>query len=62
VFECTQGPGEVVYVPRMWAHATLNLADTVCLACEFTNDLESFVEQIPFRPYRTRLSLLQRLP
>lgn len=32
---CVQYPGEMVYVPRMWAHSTVNLAETIGFAIEF---------------------------
>ena len=27
--ECTQEPGEIVFIPEAWWHATLNLADAL---------------------------------
>ena len=33
--ECVQEPGDILYVPHMWGHATLNLADCVGMATEF---------------------------
>ena len=33
--ECVQGPGELLYVPSGWAHATINLDECVGLAVEF---------------------------
>ena len=33
-FVVVQGPGDVVVVPRHWAHAVLNLADSVAIALE----------------------------
>jgi hypothetical protein len=33
--ECTQRAGDLVYVPRSWAHATLNLRASVGFAVEF---------------------------
>eukprot|EP00163_Fabomonas_tropica_P025616 TRINITY_DN446_c0_g2_i11.p1 TRINITY_DN446_c0_g2~~TRINITY_DN446_c0_g2_i11.p1 ORF type:complete len:670 (+),score=96.30 TRINITY_DN446_c0_g2_i11:180-2189(+) len=35
VQECVQHAGDVVFVPRLWSHATINLVDTVCVAQEF---------------------------
>lgn len=32
---CTQHPGELLYVPRYWGHATLNLAESIGFAVEF---------------------------
>jgi hypothetical protein len=31
LYECTIEPGEVLYFPDHWWHATLNIGDTVCL-------------------------------
>lgn len=52
LFECTQGPGDVMYVPKLWSHMTMNLADTVNVAREFMNDLTWELEVIPFFEYR----------
>ena len=38
--ECVQMPGDVVYVPKSWGHATLNLAPSVGVAVEFVPTLE----------------------
>eukprot|EP01041_Mallomonas_annulata_P011370 gene11370-23795_t len=40
LFEVTQYPGDVVYVPADWVHATLNTCDTVALAQEFGIGME----------------------
>ena len=32
---CVQEPGDIVYVPRLWGHAVLNLAQSVGAAVEF---------------------------
>lgn len=32
--ECVQHAGEVVYVPSMWSHATINLDECIGLAVE----------------------------
>ena len=34
VLECTQHPGELMYVPDMWGHATLNLRESIGVALE----------------------------
>ena len=31
---CVQVPGDLMYVPRRWAHSTVNLADGVAIAVE----------------------------
>ena len=33
--ECVQHTGEVLYVPAMWSHATINLDESIGLAVEF---------------------------
>ena len=33
-FFCTQRPGDLVLVPRNWAHTVVNLAPSVALAFE----------------------------
>ena len=35
MFEITQYPGDVLYIPQGWAHSTLNLCETVAVAQEF---------------------------
>ena len=30
--ECVQGPGDIVYVPSGWIHATINIGDTAAIA------------------------------
>eukprot|EP00041_Stephanoeca_diplocostata_P032435 m.1039151 g.1039151 ORF g.1039151 m.1039151 type:complete len:279 (+) comp24148_c0_seq65:1694-2530(+) len=35
VIACVQHPGELVYVPRLWAHSTVNLAEAVGIAVEY---------------------------
>eukprot|EP01063_Lacrimia_lanifica_P003008 TRINITY_DN11621_c0_g1_i1.p3 TRINITY_DN11621_c0_g1~~TRINITY_DN11621_c0_g1_i1.p3 ORF type:complete len:290 (+),score=90.43 TRINITY_DN11621_c0_g1_i1:51-920(+) len=32
VLECVLGPGEVLFVPGMWHHSTLNIGDTIFMA------------------------------
>lgn len=32
LYECVQGPNEVLYVPEGFLHATLNIGDTVAIA------------------------------
>lgn len=36
VFACSLGPGEVLYIPPGWWHATLNLADWTAFVSTFT--------------------------
>ena len=52
VAQCTQGPGEVLYVPRLWAHSTINLSETVNVAVEFLNFDGAEVELAPYLTYR----------
>lgn len=33
--QCVQGPGDLMYVPSMYAHAVVNLDDVVSVAVEF---------------------------
>ena len=33
--DALQRPGELLYVPESWGHATLSLADSVAVAVEF---------------------------
>eukprot|EP00935_MAST-01C_sp_MAST-1C-sp1_P001949 g1949.t1 len=35
VFECTQYPGDVLYVPTDWYHGVINLKDSIGVASEF---------------------------
>ena len=35
LWEVTQRPGDVVFVPSDWVHATLNIGETVAIAQEF---------------------------
>lgn len=32
--ECMQGPGDIVYVPSGWVHATINVGDTAAIALQ----------------------------
>jgi len=32
--ECVQRPGDVLYLPEGWWHATLNLGDTIAVSCQ----------------------------
>ena len=32
--ECMQGPGDIVYVPSGWIHATINVGDTAAIALQ----------------------------
>jgi oxalate decarboxylase/phosphoglucose isomerase-like protein (cupin superfamily) len=34
--QCTQRPGDVLYVPPLWSHATLNLQASIGVAHEFS--------------------------
>ena len=36
VYECIQEPGDVLYVPEMWAHGVVNIAESVGVAMEFS--------------------------
>lgn len=40
VITCTQYAGYMMYVPSMWAHSTLNLAETLAVAREFTMEAQ----------------------
>lgn len=33
--ECVQGPGDVLYVPARWSHATINIDECIGMAVEF---------------------------
>ena len=35
VLQCVQEAGDVIYVPNMWAHLTINLQESIGLAVEF---------------------------
>jgi len=37
VYLTLQWPGDIVVVPTHWAHATLNLADSIAVALEYSN-------------------------
>jgi hypothetical protein len=39
-FQCTQMAGDVVYVPPLWGHLTLNVQQSIGVAHEFS--VESF--------------------
>lgn len=52
IVECTQGPGDVIFVPRLWAHMTINLSETICMAREFFNEDKFEVNMIPYVGYR----------
>ena len=39
-FHCTQHAGDVIYVPPLWGHATLNVKQSIGVAHEFS--VESF--------------------
>ena len=34
LFQCVQGPGDVIYVPEAYGHAVLNVEDSVAVASE----------------------------
>jgi hypothetical protein len=42
VLECTQGPGDVAWVPSGWGHAVLNLHTTIGVAVEFSAALSRY--------------------
>jgi hypothetical protein len=48
VLECTMGPGEVLYVPPLWWHATLNLEPWTAFISTFTK--EAFERRAPLPP------------
>jgi hypothetical protein len=52
VFECTQGPGEVLFVPKLWAAASLHLAPAVALAREVFNEFFSEIDNAAYLPFR----------
>ena len=33
--ECEQRPGDVLFVPRLWGHGTVNLGETIGVAMPF---------------------------
>ena len=41
-FECTQHAGDVLVVPAMWAHAVINLKESIGFASEFTYGAAEF--------------------
>ena len=43
VFECVQGPGDIMYVPEGYGHAVLNLEETVAVAAEMIFTPETVV-------------------
>lgn len=61
IVQCTQGPGELLILPRLWSHTTINLSDTVCLAREFIREAAGQLYYLPFRNYRTRIDVIQRM-
>jgi hypothetical protein len=44
---CTQRPGEVMLVPRVWWHATLNARETIGLGCQLRGGTNSDAETAP---------------
>ena len=36
-YECVQQPGEIIFVPSMWHHAVLNVADSVAVTQNFVD-------------------------
>lgn len=53
IYECIQEPGDVLYVPELWAHGVVNLAESVGVAMEFSlkthknekNNVNDFVHE-----------------
>lgn len=39
--QCTQHPGDVMFVPSLWGHATLNMKQSIGVAHEFS--VETFI-------------------
>ena len=37
-FECTLNPGDIIYFPNMWWHATLNLDEYTAFVSTFTQE------------------------
>lgn len=37
VLECTQRTGDILYVPKYWSHAVLNIRESIGIASEFLN-------------------------
>ena len=35
ILQCVQNAGDVVYIPNMWSHLTLNLQESIGIAVEF---------------------------
>ena len=33
-FECVQGPGDLLYIPKGFSHATLNFGETLSIALQ----------------------------
>lgn len=49
---CVQGPGEIVYTPEGWDHATINLAETVAIAAQFCiHAVDRIPERLEFRTH-----------
>ena len=40
--ECTQFAGDVMYVPRGWGHAILNMATSIGYALEFATHFQRY--------------------
>jgi hypothetical protein len=47
VLECMQTSNDVMFVPEAWAHATLNLAESIGVASEFEWGLREFAIDPP---------------
>ena len=41
--QCTQQAGDVLYVPSLWAHATLNIKQSIGIAHEVTFESTCFI-------------------
>lgn len=52
IMECTQGPGDVFFIPKVWVHMTINLSDTICVATEFLNHKAYELELYAYSHYR----------
>jgi hypothetical protein len=42
IYECDQRPGEILFIPDFWGHATLNLEPSVAVASEFISPRMEF--------------------
>ena len=46
ILSCIQDPGEMLFIPRLWGHSTVNLDEAVGIALEF----DSLAYQMPGAP------------